>query len=223
MKVAVKRDKFDKAKADVLIVPVYQDAPLDTTAAVAQLDQSLDGLVGDYLDSRDFSGALNSTALLRTRGRITAPRVLLVGVGKPDTVTVDHWRQASASAATTAQKLGVGSIAMLLPTSELDLVTQGQAITEGALLGLYTLKTYKTVEAGDDKAQLSDLYLLASGGSAQQKLNQGVKRGETIAKAVSLARDLSNKPGQRHQPLLLGQHGPRDCQADLSQVQNHVA
>ncbi len=206
MKVTIKRDKFDKAKADVLIAPAYQDTPIAASSAVAQLNDSLDGLLQDYLDSGDFSGALNSTALLRTRGSILAPRVLLVGLGKPDAFTVDHLRQASASAATTVQKLGVGTMAMLLPAAELDLVTQAQAVTEGALLGLYSLKTYKTVsDEGADKAKLTDLQLLASGGSAQQKLNQGVKRGETIAKAVSLARDLSNSPGNDINPAYLAQ------------------
>ncbi len=204
MKVTVKRDKFDKAKADVLIVPVYQDTPLEAASPAAQLDESLDGLLRDYLDSRDFSGGLNSTTLLRTRGIIPVPRVLLVGLGKPEACTVDHLRQASASAATAVQKLGVATMAMLLPASELDLVTQAQAVTEGALLGLYSLKTYKTIEdESSDQTPLSELQLLASGGSAQQKLNQGVKRGETIAKAVSLARDLSNSPGNDINPSYL--------------------
>ena len=204
MKVTVKRDKFDKAKADVLIVPVYQDIPLEVASPAAQLDDRLDGLLRDYLESRDFSASLNSTTLLRTRGRIAAPRVLLVGLGKPEAFTVDHLRQASASAATAVQPLGAAAMAMLLPPSELDLVTQAQAITEGTLLGLYALKTYKTVEAErEDKAQLEELQLLASGGSAQQKLNQGVKRGAIIAKAVSLARDLSNGPGNDINPSYL--------------------
>ncbi len=206
MKVTVKRDKFDKAKADVLIVPVYQDTPLEADSAAAQLDASLDGLLSDYLDSRDFSAALNSTTLLRTRGSIPTPRVLLVGLGKPGAFTVDHLRQASASAATTVQKLGVATMAMLLPAAELDLVTQAQAVTEGALLGLYELKTYKTVEEENgSKGQLSELQLLASGGSAQQNLSQGVKRGEIVAQAVSLARDLSNSPGNDINPSYLAE------------------
>ena len=204
MKVSVKRDKFDKAKVDVLVAPVYQETPLEADSPAAQLDARLDGLLSDYLDSRDFSGALNSTTLLRTRGAIAAPRVLLVGLGKPDELTVDHLRQASASAATTAQKLGVGSMAMLLPACPFDLATQAQAVAEGALLGLYELKTYKTAaEASDDKTPLSALHLLAAGGSAQPQLAHGVKRGEIIAKAVGLARDLSNSPGNDINPSYL--------------------
>lgn len=203
MKVKVTRDKFDKAKADVIVVPVYQETPLEADSPAAQLDASLDGLLKDYLDSGDFSAALNSTTLLRTRGSIAAPRVLLVGLGKPESFTVDHLRQASASAATTVQKLGVATMAMLLPASVLALAAQSQAATEGALLGLYSLKTYKTAEDETDKGQLSELQLLAASSSAQQTLNEGVERGEIIAQAVSLARDLANSPGNDVNPSYL--------------------
>ncbi len=203
MKVTVKRDKYDKTKVDVLIVPVYQETPLEAESPAAQLDASLDGLLRDYLDSGDFAAALNSTTLLRTRGSIPAPRVLLVGLGKPESFTVDHLRQASASAAATIQKLGVATMAMLLPPSELDLAVLAQAVTEGALLGLYTLKTYKTAEDETDKGQLSELQLLATSSGAQPTLHQGVQRGEIIAQAVSLARDLSNSPGNDVNPSYL--------------------
>jgi leucyl aminopeptidase len=204
MKVTVKHDPFDQAQVDVLVVPLYQDTPLETEDPTAQLDDRLGGLLRDYVDSHDFSAALNSTTLLRTRGAIPAPRVLLVGLGKPDAFTVDHLRQASAAAATTVQTLGVATMAMLLPASTQELVTQAQAVAEGALLGLYSLKTYKTDEReSDDKTQLRELQLLASHADQQQQLKRGVKRGAIIAKAVNLARDLSNSPGNDINPSYL--------------------
>jgi leucyl aminopeptidase len=204
MKVTVKRDQFDKAQVDVLIVPIYQDTPLEAESPAAQLDDRLDGLLSDYLDSRDFSASLNSTTLLRTRGTIPTPRVLLVGLGQPEGFTADHLRQASASAATAVQKLGVATMAMLLPASKLDAAIQAQAVAEGALLGLYSLKTYKTKGSeSDDKTQLRELQLLASDERVQQQIKQGVKRGKIIASAVSLARDLSNSPGNDINPSYL--------------------
>jgi leucyl aminopeptidase len=204
MKVTVKRDPFDKTQVDVLVVPTYQDTPLEAESLAAQLDDRLHGLLSDYIDSHDFSAALNSTTLLRTRGAIPAPRVLLVGLGKPEAFAVDHLRQASASAATTIQTLGVATMAMLLPTCTLDHLTQAQAVAEGALLGLYSLKTYKTDErAGEAKTQLRELQLLASDEDVQQQLKRGVKRGAIIAKAVHLARDLSNSPGNDINPSYL--------------------
>ncbi len=92
-------------------------------------------------------------------------------------------------------------MAMLLPTSELSPTVQAQAVTEGALLGLYSLKTYKTTEDETDKGQLSELQLLASG--TQPTLAKGVQRGEVIAQAVSLARDLANSPGNDVNPSYL--------------------
>jgi leucyl aminopeptidase len=204
MKVVIKRTKAETAKADMLVVPVWQGTALPTKSPVAQLDARLDGLLSDYLDSGDFSGSLNSTSLLRTRGKIPVPRVLLVGLGKPDTFTLEQLRQASASAATLARKVGVETIAMVPPACDLGLAEVAQAITEGVLLGLYTLKAYKTVFEDDARQEsLRELHLLAASGKDQQALAQGVEQGRIIAEAVTLARDLANRPGNEVNPSYL--------------------
>ena len=177
MQVAVKRDKPELVAADVLAVLLHQEKSLPPKSVVAQLDTRLEGRIRDYLESGDFSGALNSTALIRTGGTIQAPRVLLVGLGKPEAFTIDVLRQAGATAATTARRLGVSSLALLPPASAVEPVEVGQALTEGALLGLYTLKKYKTVAGNEDKDNLRDIYLLASG-NAPRALEQGITRGQ---------------------------------------------
>jgi len=102
MQVAVKRDKPEVVAADVLAVFLHQEKSLAPKSVVAQLDARLEGRIRDYLESGDFSGALNSTALVRTGGKLQAPRLLLVGLGKPDAFKIDVVRQASATAATAA-------------------------------------------------------------------------------------------------------------------------
>ena len=202
MQVVVKRDKPELVAADVLAVFLRQEKSLASKSAVAQLDARLEGRIRDYLESGDFSGALNSTALVRTGGKIQAPRVLLVGLGKPDAFKIDMVRQASATAATAARRLGISSLALLPPAGALEPVAIGQALTEGALLGLYTLKKYKTVAENDDKDNLRELYLLAPG-NTQRAMENGVKRGQIIAAAVNMARDLSNSPGNEVNPSYL--------------------
>jgi leucyl aminopeptidase len=202
MQVVVKRDKPERVAADVLAVFLRQEKSLASKSAVAQLDARLEGRIRDYLESGDFSGALKSTALVRTGGKIQAPRVLLVGLGKPDAFKIDMVRQASATAATAARRLGISSLALLPPAGALEPVAIGQALTEGALLGLYTLKRYKTVAENDDKDNLRELHLLASG-NAQRAMENGVKRGQIIAAAVNMARDLSNSPGNEVNPSYL--------------------
>lgn len=202
MQVAVKRDKPEVVATDVLAVFLRQEKSLASKSVVAQLDARLEGRIRDYLESGDFSGALNSTALVRTGGKIQAPRVLLVGLGKPDAFTLDMVRQASATAATAARRLGVSSLALLPPAGDLDPVEVGQALTEGALLGLYTFKRYKTAADNEDKDNLREIALLANS-NTQRALENGVKRGHIIAAAVNMARDLSNSPGNEVNPSYL--------------------
>ena len=204
MQVAVKRDKPELVAADVLAVFLRQEKSLAPKSVMAQLDARLEGRIRDYLESGDFSGALNSTALVRTGGKLQAPRLLLVGLGKPDAFKIDVVRQASATAATAARRLGVSSVALLPPACDLEPVAVGQALTEGALLGLYTLKRYKTVAENDDKDNLREIHLLAPG-NTQRALENGVQRGQIIAAAVNMARDLSNSPGNEINPSYLAQ------------------
>ena len=77
MQVVVKRDKPELVAADVLAVFLRQEKSLPPKSVVAQLDARLNGCIRDYLDSGDFSGALNSTALVRTGGAIQAPRATI--------------------------------------------------------------------------------------------------------------------------------------------------
>jgi len=204
MQVAVKRDKPEQVAVDVLVVFLRQEKSLPPKSAVLQLDARLVGRMRDYLDSGDFSGALNSTVLLRTNGKIQAPRVLLVGLGKPDAFKIDVLRQASATAATAARRLGVSSVALVPPTGDVAPVEVGQALTEGALLGLYTLKKFKTATDNEDKDNLREIALLAHG-NTQRALENGVQRGQIIAAAVNMARDLSNSPGNEINPSYLAQ------------------
>jgi leucyl aminopeptidase len=205
MKIIVKRSKPESATADVLVVPLWQASPLPEKGPVAQLNARLDGLLGDYLESGDFSGRLNSTLLLRSRGAIRSPRLLLVGLGSAASFTGEHLRQASAVAVSTARKLGAATVAVLPPTCDIALNGVGEALAEGALLGLYRLQRYKTVVADDEKDDLRELHILASGGRAYQALSQGSERGQILANAVSMARDLINSPGNDINPSVLAE------------------
>ena len=129
--------------------------------------------------------------------------MLLVGLGKPEAFTIDALRQASATAATATRRLGVSSVALVPPASDVEPGEVGQALTEGALLGLYTLKKYKTAAENEDKDNLRELSILASGSTTQRALESGVQRGQILAEAVNMARDLSNSPGNEVNPSYL--------------------
>ena len=204
MLIEIKRDKAEAIAADVLAVPLWEETKLGSRGAAAQLDTCLEGLIGDYVKSGDFKGVLNSTVLLRARGKIAAPRVLLVGLGekRPDR-ELENLRQCSATVATTARKLGAATLAVLLPSLSGTLSELAQALVEGAFLGLYTLKKYKSTEDEASQNSLHSLTLLAASASAHKELQRGAERGQVIAEAVALARDLGNSPGNDVNPTYL--------------------
>jgi leucyl aminopeptidase len=204
MFIEVKRDKPEALAADVLAVPLWQGATVGARSAAGRLDVRLEGLIGDYIESGDFKGTLNGTVLLRTRGKVAAPRILLLGLGeKSEARELEHLRQASATAATATRELGVTGLAVLPPTTSASASELAQAVTEGALLGLYTLKKYKTDTDEANQKALARLTLLATSAAAQKELQRGAERGQVIAEAVTLARDLGNSPGNDINPSCL--------------------
>ena len=204
MLIEIKRDKAETIATDVLVVPLWKDTRLSSRGAAAQLDACLEGLIGDYVKSGDFKGDLNSTALLRTRSRIAAPRVLLVGLGeKQPERDLENLRQASATAATAARKLGAATSAILPPSLSGSQAELAQALVEGAFLGLYTLRKYKTTDDEGSQNSLDNLTLLAASAAAQKEMQRGAERGQVIAEAVALARDLGNSPGNDVNPSYL--------------------
>jgi leucyl aminopeptidase len=94
---------------------------------------------------------------------------------------------------------------MLPPACDVPASDIGQAITEGALLGLYSLKKYKRTAGNDTPDNLRDLHILASEGNAQQDLANGIERGRILAEAVNMARDLINCPGNEVNPSYLAE------------------
>src|SRR5512136_2226713 len=86
-----------------------EDKPL--TGAVGAVDQALGGAIKALLLGGDLKGKLNKTAVLYPRGVIPAQRVIVVGIGKAQDLTLDKVRQAAGTAAKKARELGCKSIA----------------------------------------------------------------------------------------------------------------
>ena len=94
MNITVKTGGFNQEQADVVAIgvlenPDFYSAPLQT------IDQALGGRIREIINLGDFTGKLKTTAWLYTNGTITAPRVLLVGLGEyhdltPETVSYTH-------------------------------------------------------------------------------------------------------------------------------------
>lgn len=177
---------LESSSADAIIVSLFEGAELSSAAQV--LDTALNGAISELTSAGDFSGKAGQVALLYTRGSIPAKRVLLVGLGKQETFTVDAARRAAASAILKARDLKVNHVATVLHGAGNGLSTSdaAQAVTEGTLLALYKYHGQKTSDKPDALPAKLDLL--------DGEAGDGIKAGMAVAAGVQVARDLVNLP-----------------------------
>lgn len=194
MRVEVQTGFIEQTTADAVIVNVFQDAP-GLGGATGAVDRALNGLIKQAVETGDFKGKVGETGVFYSLGAITAPRIILVGIGKQNEFNVDAVRRAAAAGAKRAQDMGlkhVATVAQGAGAGQLDPALAAQAVVEGVMLATYRFADYKS--GSKPKSHLEKLTLVELDGMKTEAEQRGVKVGQAVANGVKLARDLVNQP-----------------------------
>lgn len=205
MNIHIKIGIAEKESAEILVFYLYEDTKA-VGAALAYCNKALNNGVSDLIKGKGFVARLNKTIILPTYGKISARRIMLVGLGKKKDITLDKIRQVAGTTTSTICSMGVSdgvsvmdSIDVLLPLSEWY-----QAYAEGALLSLYKYQRYKSVPP-EEQQELKELTLLLSNREMSKPAHDAVRRGQIIADAVCFTRDLINTPSQDKTPAIMAE------------------
>ncbi len=195
MNILVKSGEATAATTDVLVCLEYEQDKA-WSKAVQPVDQKLGGQLSTLRKSGEFSGKPNNTALLHIDGKLPAKRVLLVGIGTRETVTLERIRQAMGTAAKRARSAKAKGIVCVMPdvpkgTGPMDDVAQ--AMVEGLVLGDYRFNEYRT-DRTDDNHSLQSCTLLTPSNAHLNEAKDGAKRGQILGEATCFVRDLCNHP-----------------------------
>jgi leucyl aminopeptidase len=206
MDIQVTTQPIQQIQCDALIVGATQQKRQNVSlpGPTAAVDSALDGLISSLVTDGEFKGSAGELVTLHTMGRLRARRVIVVGLGIADHVTVQTLQRASATAARHLQSTGAQQIALALQWSSTDISTAQsiQALVEGALLGLYTFRKYQhSEEASKGVSQLQ----VHAEGLNREELEQAIHRGRVITEATNFARDLINEPPNVLTPSELAQ------------------
>src|SRR5690606_32857517 len=130
---------------------------------VRPVDQKLGGQLNQLRKIEEFSGKPNNMALLHIDGKMPAKRVLLVGMGPRETVTLERIRQAMGTAVKRAQNINAKRMVCVMPEpfkaiGRLNDIAQ--AMIEGVILGEYRFTQYRT-DRSDHKKAVQSCTLLA--------------------------------------------------------------
>lgn len=210
MEFSIKSTAPEKLRVDCLIVGVYEDKQLTPLAtSINELSQQA---ISAALKSGDCDGKLGSHLLLRGLVGVTAPRVLLLGLGKAEGFTAKSLRTAMRAAIKALPK-GVASAATDLlsvaePSSEVQ--AHARALVEVTLDATYQFDAMKEKKA-DPSALKEVVCLLAQAHAAQAML--GIQQGQALAKGVAYAKDLGNLPPNICTPTYLGKQAEKLAKA----------
>lgn len=195
----VEAGQAEAFQTDALILFLPQVTDHDRILFTA-LDAALDSALSGIIASGDFGGKSEQVAVIYPRGAILARRVVMVGIGKPEDVTPETIRRASAVAMKRAQELGAAQVTLTLPPG--DAFLGAHAAVEGAILGLWSYRGQKTTP--DESNKLTSITVLAS--QAELSAAQdGVKSGRAYAGATIVARNLANLPPNICTPAYLAE------------------
>ncbi|MFB3895534.1 MAG: leucyl aminopeptidase [bacterium] len=199
-------------QGDGIILGLFEgDKKIDNTIAV--IDKNLGGTIKKMIVSGEIKGKLNEVTILHACGKLPINKIAVVGLGTPNKFTVDRIRQTIAESCRALRKSGAKRIATGLIGLEIKTIkpdTIAQMIAEGALLGLYGFKKYQTKQ--EEQSQIEDFTIITSDKKIIPMIEQGIKQGEIIAKAVNVTRDLVNEPAGVMTPTELANRTKRLAQ-----------
>jgi leucyl aminopeptidase len=200
MKVTAVTGDIAKTASDAIIVNLFEGAkaPGGATAAV---DKALGGIISKMIKSGEIKGKQGEMTLIRTMGKIKPAKVLVAGLGKKDDLNPNVIRSVVAEACRYLRRTQVKEIATIVHGAGdkgIDSEKAAQAITEGAMLGLYTFRKHKSKK--DENTQIERVVIVSSDNKSLPALKKGCEKGRILSEATILARDLDNEPGNYMTP-----------------------
>lgn len=191
-----------KLEADILINFCFEE----DIALFSLHSQALTKLFAEATSREDFKGKLGESVVLYPKGIIASYKLLIMGLGKKEKLTVFDIQQQIAGCIKAIRDMHPAKIAFVIPdfwfsTYSTELVVQ--SLVEAVFLSTYRFAAYKT-DIEKKKRVIEEVIInlpankIASG-------EQGLKRGEITGIATCFARDLINEPPFVTTPTYLAQ------------------
>jgi len=187
-------------KTDAIILNSFKGAKT-LSGDIAAVDKALDGAISQLVKQGVIKGNLNEITLVHSLGKLPAGRVVIVGLGKKQELSIDKVRGAIAETCRYLRKNGATNITTILQGAGVNKISRegaAQAIAEGARLGLYTFRRYIT-KKDKETGEIKSLLIV---GSEKEKpaLEKAVNKSTIIAEASNWARDIVNEPANNMTP-----------------------
>jgi leucyl aminopeptidase len=182
---------------------------LTTSAAIASA-------AAGVLGSGEFKATLGETVVIHAPAGVAAERLLLVGIGKAKTLSLDELRKGGGTAIRAAKPRGLRDLAIAFPELRPISGTRAHAhdasrvLIEGAALADIDYDTYKS-DRKDLSIQSATLLIPEPLHGFGNDIAAGFAEGIVIAAGQNFTRSLVNEPGNVLTPTVFGQRAAAMC------------
>ena len=200
MEINVMAGDVKRVKAGAVIVSFFKGMKR-LGGDIASMDKALGGVIDGLVSRGEVKGKLGEINIIHSLGKLAAERVVIMGLGKKEELNLDKIRGAVAEACRYLKNKRVDDIATVahgVGVRDITLDGSAQAITEGALLGVYAFRKHITKD--DEHIELKKLTVVGSKAADVPLLEQGCNKGRILAEAANLARDMVNEPANYMTP-----------------------
>jgi leucyl aminopeptidase len=193
---------LESLETECLIVAVFKDQTLSPSAH--KLDSLTAGIITDILQRGDIKGKVADTLLLNYLPHAAFKRALLVGLGDADNLTAKAYRKALSAAANTLKASHISSAVSCLTENNVidrDTTWKARQIVEAFAAPFYQFNDCKSKPASKLALTSLSLHSLTDSDAMQTGINQG----SAIAQGVSLAKHISDLPGNICTPTYIAE------------------
>lgn len=183
---------------DGLAIGLFEDS-VELTGDLAQLNEKFSGTLQELIAETEFKGKEGSSAATRIGSKSPVRKIILVGLGKPESLKLEGLRRAAAAAAKLAKKEKCKTLGVSLPVWNHNPAMTAQAIVEGMELALYQDLRFKS-ESEDKGPAVEQVDLLGLGGQ-----EEAISRAKAICSGVILARQLVAAPANEVTPVTMAE------------------
>lgn len=195
-----KHGSFKDESAEIWVVPVFSEKRALGSFATA-IDGMLNGALNDARAEDESTGKKDEVVVFRGARAIRAKRVLLVGLGKRESLDREGMRRFGA---VIAREAAAKSKKIAVAFGDIDCADEETCAFAQALVEGYDLATYDFDRFKEKKKSLGGALLLLTGGKKSASYaSDGIRRGVACAAGQNTARDLSNMPANHGTPDML--------------------
>ena len=194
MQFSAKSGNPTKARTHCIVTGVYGDNELSDIAKL--LDKASNRSLSKILKRGDMTGKVGQTLLLHDVAGVTASRVLVVGLGKRESLDGAKFKLIVQSAINKLKDTNSSDALLCLSevqVNDKDIHWQARKIVELTGHATYQFTEMKGKKPPSPSLQAVAIFVLHK--SSREAVNAAIDIGAAVSAGVTAARDLANLPG----------------------------